>query len=197
MAIAADSDRRLWTLPLARAAIAAVAGCVVTFSPDHGPAFGLALFGGFALATGAASLALGLSRWSGRARPPALAAAVLTLLAGVAALLALPVATLLSFVALVAGWALLSGFFEFSSGRRGQGLTGRDAVIVGIGTMLLGAAFGLLPPHPVVTVGLLGAYAVMVAVYLGIAAFSLKWATGASTGHGPVAPTTPTSGGDR
>ncbi|AND15429.1 DUF308 domain-containing protein [Rathayibacter tritici] len=197
MAIAADSDRRLWTLPLARAVIAAVAGCVVTFSSDHGPAFGLAVFGGFAVVTGAVSLALGLRRWSGRARPLAVASAVLTLLAGVAAFLALPVANLLSFVALVAGWALLSGFLEFSSGRRSQGLVGRDAVIVGIGTMLLGAAFGLLPPHPVVTVGLLGAYAVMLTVYLAIAAFSLKWATAAATGHDPVGPTTPTSGGDR
>ncbi|PPG85587.1 hypothetical protein C5C39_16930 [Rathayibacter sp. AY1F3] len=199
MAIAADSDRRLWTLPLARAVIAAVAGCVVTFSPDHGPSFGLAVFGGFAIATGAVSLALGLRSWSGRARPLALGSAVLTLVAGVAALVALPVANLLSFVALVAGWALLSGFLEFSSGRRGQGLAARDSVIVGVGTMLLGAAFGLLPPHPVVTVGLLGAYAVMVAVFLAIAAFSLKWAAGAdaATGHDPVAPTTPTSGGDR
>ena len=53
--------------------------------------------------------------------------------------------------------------------------------------------------RPVVTVGLLGAYAVMVAVFLAIAAFSLKWAAGAdaATGHDPVAPTTPTSGGDR
>lgn len=197
MANAADSDRRLWILPLARAVIAAVAGCVITFSPDHGPAFGLAVFGGFALATGTLSLALGLPVWTGRSRPLAVGSAVLTLVAGIAALIALPVAHLLSFVALVAGWALISGFLEFSSGRRGHGLAARDAVIVGAGTMLLGAAFGLLPPHPVVTVGLLGAYAVMVAVFLAIAAFSLKWAAGATTGHDPVAPTTPTSGGDR
>ncbi|SMH27758.1 hypothetical protein SAMN06295885_0037 [Rathayibacter oskolensis] len=195
MAHADDTADRAstWILPLARAVIAAVAGCVVTFSPDHSPAFGLAVFAGFALATGAVSLTLGLGAITGPGRTPALASAGVTLLAGVGALVALPVAALTLFVALVAGWALVSGSFEFSSGRRRQGLAARDAVVVGIGTVLLGAAFALLPPHPVVSVGLLGAYAVMVGVYLAIAAFSLKWAAGADA----VAPSTPTSGGDR
>lgn len=196
MAVAADTaDRasRSWTLALARAIVAAVAGCVITFSPDHSPAFGLAVFGGFAIASGAVSLVIGLRTLSGPGRTPALAAATITLVAGVLGLIAVPVAALMSFVALVAGWALVTGALEFSSGRRGHGLAARDAVVVGIGTVLLGAAFALLPPHPVVSVGLLGAYAVMLGVYLAIAAFSLKWAAGADA----AAPSTPTTGGDR
>lgn len=189
----ADRASRSWTLALARAAVAAVAGCAITFSPDHSPAFGLAVFGGFALATGALSLVIGLRTLEGRGRSLALASAAVTLLSGVGALVALPVAALLAFVALVAGWALVSGALEFSSGRRGRGLAARDSVTVGIGTMALGGVFAILPPHPVVSVGLLGAYAVVVAVYLAIAAFSLKWAAGADA----VAPSTPTTGGDR
>lgn len=189
----ADTASRLWTLHLARAAVAAVAGVVITFSPDHGPAFGFAVFAGFAILSGAVALVIGLRTLAGRGRTPALASAGVTLAAGVLALVALPVAALLPFIALVAGWALVSGSLEFSSGRRGTGLAARDAVIVGIGTALLGAVFALLPPHPVVSVGLLGAYAVMLAVFLAIAAFSLKWAAGADA----AAPSTPTTGGDR
>lgn len=224
MAIAADIARRVWTLPLARAVVAAAVGCVVTFSPDHSPAFGLAVFGGFAIATGAIWLTSGLRAASGpalAARSLAAGSAAVTLLAGVAALIALPVAHLFSFIALVAGWALVSGALEFASGRRLRGLVARDAAVVGGGTMLLGAALGLLPPNPVVSVGLLGAYAVMVSVYLAIAAFSLKWARGADAvsaggrrvgraaaggrtvvsdrpaGTDPVIPPTPTPGGNR
>ncbi|KQQ05710.1 MULTISPECIES: DUF308 domain-containing protein [unclassified Rathayibacter] len=195
MAHAADTAERAssWTLALARAAVAAIAGCVVTFSPDHSPAFGLAVFAGFALASGAVSLVRALRAPEGRGKRPAVTSAGVTLLAGVLGLVALPVATLLLFVALVAGWALISGSLEITSGRRGHGLAARDAVVVGAGTVLLGAAFALLPPHPVVTVGLLGAYAVVIGVYLAIAAFSLKWAAGADA----VDASTPTSGGDR
>ncbi|MBF4461295.1 MULTISPECIES: DUF308 domain-containing protein [unclassified Rathayibacter] len=193
MAHAADSASRLWALPLARAIVAAAAGAVVTFSPDHGPALGLTVFGGFAIASGAVAIVNAVRTLSGRARSLGVGAAALTVVVGMAAFFALPVATLLAFVALVAGWGLVSGFLEFASGRRGSGLAARDRVVVGVGTMLLGAAFALLPPHPVVTVGLLGAYAVMLGVYLAIAAFSLKWAAVAD----PAARTTPTSGGDR
>lgn len=189
----ADRASRSWTLHLGRAIVAVVAGCVVTFSPDHSPAFGLVVFGGFAIASGAVSLVIAQRTLRGSGRGPALAAAAITLVAGVLGLVAVPVAALMSFVALVAGWALVTGALEFSSGRRSHGLAARDAVVVGIGTVLLGAAFALLPPHPVVSVGLLGAYAVVLGVYLAIAAFSLKWAAGADA----VAPSTPTTGGDR
>lgn len=196
MAEAADTARttsRTWLLPLGRAIVAAVAGCTVTFSPDHSPVLGLAVFAGFALLTGALSLLLALRTLTGPGRAPALVSGGVTLLAGVLALVALPVPSLMLFIALVSGWGLVAGTFELVSGRRRSGLAARDSVVVGAGTLLLGAAFALLPPHPVVSVGLLGAYAVMVAVYLGIAAFSLKWA-GASDA---VAPSTPTTGGDR
>jgi len=41
---------------------------------------------------------------------------------------------------------------------------------------VLSLAFLLLPPHAVVSVGLLGAYLVIIGVYLVIAGFSLLWA---------------------
>ncbi|AJM77007.1 hypothetical protein C5C66_01360 [Rathayibacter toxicus] len=193
VAHSADTASRLWLLPLARAAVAGVIGCVVTFSPDHGPAMGLLVCGAFAISGGAVSVITALLTLTARARLFAFCAAAVTLLVGVAAFIALPVANLLSFVALLAGWALVAGALEFSSGCYGQGIAARDRRVVGVGTMLFGAAFALLPAQPVAAVGLFGAYAVMLAVYLAIAAFSLKWVGAAAA----VARSTPTPRGNQ
>ncbi|WP_223172555.1 hypothetical protein [Microbacterium sp. NIBRBAC000506063] len=45
---------------LARAALAAIAALMITFSPDHSAEVGLAVFSGFAIATG---LIMFLSAW--------------------------------------------------------------------------------------------------------------------------------------
>jgi hypothetical protein len=53
----------------------------------------------------------------------------------------------------------------------------RDWLVVGAATAVLALAFLVLPPHAVVSVGLFGAYLVMLGVYLLIAGLSLRWAT--------------------
>jgi uncharacterized membrane protein YhaH (DUF805 family) len=45
----AQSRSRYWLVPIARAAVAAVAAVVITFSQDHSAALGLTVFGAFAL----------------------------------------------------------------------------------------------------------------------------------------------------
>ncbi|NQX29257.1 hypothetical protein HQQ81_18075 [Microbacteriaceae bacterium VKM Ac-2854] len=185
MAIAYESVRsagRYWSVPLARAVVALAVGIVVTFSADHTPSFGLAVFGAFALVAGVIGAILHTARVAGRARALLLTSASVDVLAGVIAILLLLTAPSLDgFVYLVAVWGVFSGVPEFLAGRAARtdaplAAASRDWRLVGAATALFGVVFAVLPPHPIVSVGLLGAYAVMLGVFLGIAAFSLKWA---------------------
>lgn len=187
MAIAYESVRsagRYWSVPLARAVVALAVGVVVTFSADHTPAFGLAVFAGFAVVSGVLGAVLHAARVAGPARTLLIGSAAVDVLAGaVAVVLLLSAPSLGGFVYLVALWGVCSGTAELLAGRAARAdAAARDWLRVGVGTVLFGVLFAVLPPHPVVSVGLLGAYAVMLGVFLGIAAFSLKWAAaGAGT----------------
>ncbi|WP_127818143.1 acyl-CoA synthetase [Microbacterium sp. CPCC 204701] len=198
---------------LARAALAALAAIMITFSPDHSAAVGMAVFSGFAIATG---LVLLLSVWlvypTGR-RWQAGALGGLTVLAGMIGGLG-PMRTVAGFFAVVIAWALISGALELIVGSLGlRGRTerreiapgvadarppvpvgprseSRDAVVAGAITLLLGVALLFVQPAYAldytieearqtftltgitIGVGLLGGYAAIVAVYLGIAGFS-------------------------
>ena len=154
---------------LARAAFAALAALMITFSPDHSAGVGGAVFSGFAIATG---LVLLVSVWlvypAGR-RWPAAALGGATIVAGMAAGL-YPLRTPTGFFAIVIVWALVSGLLELIAGWRG--LSGRrerreiapgiadarpvapvgprsesrDAAVIGAITILLG--IGLLFVQP-------------------------------------------------
>lgn len=154
---------------LARAAFAAIAALMITFSPDHSAAVGMAVFSGFAIATG---LVLVLSVWlvypAGRRWPPATLGAV-TLVAGMAGGLA-PLRTITGFFVTVIAWALISGAVELiagSLGLRGRSerrdivpgvadarpeipqaprTESRDAVVVGAITAILGIAMLFVQP---------------------------------------------------
>ncbi|GAB3603332.1 acyl-CoA synthetase [Microbacterium aureliae] len=96
---------------LARALFAAIAAIMITFSSDHSAAVGLAVFSGFAVATG---LVWMLSLWlvypAGR-RWPALVLGLLALVAGMVS--GVPSArTVAGFFAVVIAWAVLSGLVE-------------------------------------------------------------------------------------
>ncbi|GAB2848062.1 acyl-CoA synthetase [Microbacterium insulae] len=197
---------------LARAAFAALAAIMITFSPDHSAQVGMAVFSGFAIAT---ALVLLLSVWivypRGR-RWPAAAVGGITLVAGMVGGLA-PLRTVGGFFAVVIAWALLTGLVELIAGVRGlrgrarreiaPGVAdarpvvdagprsdSRDAVVVGAAGLLLGLALAVVPAGYslrytieeagqtltltgiTIGVGLFGAYAAIVAVYLGIAGFT-------------------------
>lgn len=200
---------------LARAAFAALAALMITFSPDHSAGVGMAVFSGFAIATG---LVLLLAVWlvypRGR-RWPAAALGGVTLVAGMVGGLT-PLRTVIGFFVIVIAWALVTGALEVLAGwrelRAGAGAgrreiapgvadarapiaTGprsesRDAVVVGVVTLLLGIALLFVQPSyaldytieearqtftltgVTIGVGVFGGYAAIVAVYLGIAGFS-------------------------
>jgi hypothetical protein len=154
---------------LARAAFAALAALMITFSPDHSAGIGSAVFSGFAIATG---LVLLLSVWLVHPRGlrwPAAALGSLTVVAGMASGL-YPLRTVVGYFAIVIAWALVTGVVELIAGWRGlrgrrerreivPGVAdvrppapvaprseSRDAVVVGAVTILLGIALLLVQP---------------------------------------------------
>ena len=199
---------------LARAAFAALAAIMITFSPDHSALVGMSVFSGFAVATG---LVLLLSVWlvyPTGLRWPAGVLGGLSLVAGMVGGLG-PLRTVTGFFAVVIAWAVLTGLVELISGIRGlrgprlrrdiapgvadarpavadtgRRSDSRDAVVVGALGLLLAAGLAIVPAgyslqytieeaHQTFTltgitigVGIFGAYAAIVAVYLGIAGFS-------------------------
>lgn len=179
-------------LQMARAFFAAVAAVMITFSIDHSAAVGVAVFSGFAVAT---ALVLLLSVWlvfpAGQ-RWASVLLGLLTLVAGIAGSLPTMRTTEMFFV-LVVTWAFVTGIAELVVGlvgRRRATPGAREAVFVGILTLILGV--GLIVTDPgylleyyiadaqrsfeltgiTIGVGVFGGYAAIVAVYLGIAAFS-------------------------
>jgi uncharacterized membrane protein HdeD (DUF308 family) len=108
------------------------------------------------------------------------------LVTAVAGLLALSFqgAGLAVYLFIVSVWAAVTGFIELYAGLRERSRTARegirspvarDWIAVGALTAVFAVVYLLLPPNAVVAIGLLGAYLVIVGVYLAIAGFSLKW----------------------
>lgn len=159
---------------LLRALPALGVGLGITFTPDHSSRIGLIALGILGLATAIALLAGALRRTRSEAlRELHIGLGVVYATAGTVALL-LP-ATRLSFLLLVlAGWSVIAGALELVWGirHRSDHPFGRDALIVGGGTLALAVVLGLTS-DPVSAVGFLGGYAVVVGVFLVIAALSL------------------------
>ena len=100
---------------IARAVFAAIAAIMVTFSPDHSAVVGMAVFSGFAIATGIVHLLAVWLVYPAGLRWPSLALGIVTLLAGMIASLG-PVRTITGFYAVVVTWALMSGLIELLAG---------------------------------------------------------------------------------
>lgn len=173
---------------LLRALFAAVAAVMITFSPDHSAPVGLAVFSGFALVS---AFLLVLAAWlvlpAGRRWPYVLLAAA-GILAGMATGVPAWRTDDLFFVVVIA-WALIAGSIELIAGlraRRSGEPNARDSITVGafglvLGILLLLIPAGFVQPYAIegagayeltgiiLGVGIFGAYAAIVAVFLGIA----------------------------
>ena len=177
---------------LLRALFAAVAALMITFSSDHSAPVGLAVFSGFVFVTAlvhvlAAWLVLPAgSRWS----------SVLLAVVGVVAGMVTGIPGWRTddlFFIVVSSWAIVSGGIELLAGiraRRTADVLSRDAITVGALGILLGVALLLVPAGFVqeytvgggtyllsgiiLGVGMLGGYAAIVAVFLGIAGLTPK-----------------------
>ncbi len=181
-----------WYVPLARAIPSLLLGGAITFMADHSARLGLLAFGLFCATLGGILTVAVLRGADRNFRGARIPQAVIALAVGVAAL-AVPGGGLAYLVLLVATFAVITGFLELYLGLRGRRVdaAAKDALFVGAVTVLLAVAVLLVPPElaqsfvvdevvgqltaAVVVVGLLGAYWVVIGVYLVIAALSLKW----------------------
>lgn len=187
-------------LQIARAVFAAIAAIMITFSPDHSAAVGVAVFSGFAIATG---LVFVIAAWliypAGR-RIPAILLGVIGVVAGmIGGITTLRSTTL--FFSVVIAWALISGLVETIASVRDRSAAilsndivarnaARDGLTVGILTLIVGAALLFVPAQYAlqyyvddadlwltltgitIGVGIFGGYAAIIAVYLAIAGLS-------------------------
>lgn len=178
---------------LLRALFAAVAALMITFSSDHSAPVGLAVFSGFVFVT---ALVQALAAWlvlpAGSRWSYVLLAALGVVVGMVSGIPAWRSDDL--FFIVVSVWAILSGGIELLAGirarRTGDALS-RDAITVGALGILLGIALLLIPAgftHEytidkvrtfllsgiILGVGMFGAYAAIVAVFLGIAGLTPK-----------------------
>jgi uncharacterized membrane protein HdeD (DUF308 family) len=194
---AAVPSRRYWLVFLVRAAVAAVIALLITFSADHSALLGFRVFGSFALVSGLIAMFAG---WRilepGVARSFLLAQGVVSAVLGIVAL-ATTGGAVAYFLFLLGAWAVFTGALELYVGvrsrRRSAGLA-RDWIFAGGLTLLFAIVTLLIPASfsdrfvgpdgvardltaAVVVVGLFGAYAAILAVYLAIAGLSLKWGT--------------------
>jgi hypothetical protein len=189
-------DAAYWYAPLARAVPAAALACVITFAGGfYTPEYGLASFGGYAIVVGVIGALLSLRLLpAGVLRTVFLIQGVVSVAAGVAALLGirggLPV-----LLVVVALWGVVGGFLELYAGIRSRRAraVGRDWIFVGALTVLFAVVCLVIPPDyvqhynapgdggartlnaSVMIVGALGIYGAIVAVYLAIAGFSLRF----------------------
>jgi len=174
---------RYWVVPAVRAVLALAAGAVITFTRDaHTPAFGLIVFGVFAVLDGLVTRVLS-GMLAGRRITRTLFAVQggIGVLAGVLAL-ALSGAGLGLYLYLVTVWAALTGMLELYNGvrERGRDAAARDWLITGAITAVLALALLFSPADAVLVIGLFGAWAVIVGVFQAIGAATLR---SAARGH--------------
>lgn len=175
-----------WIAPLVRAVPAIVLAIVITFSADHSSALGLLTFGIFGVVSGIAIGIFALLGAAGPGRTIQLIQAVITLLAGIAAV-AVTGGGLPYLVLILSAWAATTGFLELYLGLRARREPGaRDHIFLGALTVVLAIAVLVVPPDfvqpfafdevtgqvtaSVVIVGLLGAYWAILGIFLVIAA---------------------------
>ncbi len=184
---------RYWIFVLARALPAAIVGVVITFSADHSVRVGALSLGVFAVVTAGLLIPTALTELSGRPRLLILGQGIVLAVGAILGFIGLggSVAYLLYVTSAV---FVVSGALELAAGLVSRGLSvARDWIFVGGLSVLFGLAVLLIPVDlvdvisvpdqvvapltaPTVVVGGLGAYAAIVAVYLVIAALSLRWA---------------------
>lgn len=191
--------RRAWASMLLRAVPAIIGAAVITFTPNHSPKFGLLVFGVCVLLSGVlvAFEAVGIRRHPTRLQT--FARGVLSAIAGGTALVLGAVfgdeATAGTFIVLVAVWAFATGALEIMAGwlARRRGVLGRDAMLTGALTVLLGLIVAIVPPDlrqeyggieqvqgaltaSTQAVGFVGAYFALLGVLLIVEGFSLRLA---------------------
>jgi uncharacterized membrane protein HdeD (DUF308 family) len=176
-----------WLVLVLRAVPAIAVGLVITFTEDHSPRVGLIAFGLFAVITGVVLL-FGTLRavLDGVLRSIFVTQASISLVAGIASVLlwGSGIGTLLFTVTV---YTALTGALELYAGLRSRGVQpARDWLTLGVFTAVAALVFVLIPPDSILATGLIGAYGIILGVFLLIAGFSLKWGPEKAGASDPV-----------
>ena len=160
-----------------RAAIALAATLVITFTRPDTASLGLAIFAGFALLQAAGSIALGFVRPVSGLRQSVAPSALTSLVAAVAAILALggqPTAKLAAFQIIVMSYLVLTAAFNtYLASKAGfKTIEGREHLIAAGLAELFTLIYVVLTSEPLNASGFLGAYLALSAVHQGIWAAS-------------------------
>lgn len=187
-----------WPVPLTRAVVALMVGLAVTFHADHSPTVGLYALGVLALGGGLVIAVLGRGRIADRTAARMLAGqGILSAVIGAISIaLAIVGAGLGSLLLLATLFAVLTGALEAYAGLRTRRTVGRDWLVVGIGTIVFALVLLIAPLDSIAVVGFIGAYAMILGVFLAIAALSLKWAPNDANTPAPAG-TEPSTGATR
>jgi hypothetical protein len=149
---------RYWLAQLARAVVAFAAGFFIALNQGHTAGYGIAMFAAFAIVSGLIVAGFWFVTDAGK-RSLWVVQGALGIAAGIVTL-----------VVHTGGLgALLYGVSVW-------GVVARDRMLVGGATLVLAILYMIIPADHTLAVGLFGAYACVIGVYLAIGAFSLKWA---------------------
>ena len=184
---------RYWILVLARAVPAAIIAIFITFSADHSVRLGALSLGIFAVITAGLLIPTALRELTGTPRLLVLGQGIVLGVGAVLAFLGLG-ASVSYLLYVTSAIFVVSGALELTAGLIARGsAVARDWIFLGGLSVLFGLVVLLIPVDlvdvitipdqtvapltaPTVVVGGLGAYTAIAAVYLVIAALSLKWA---------------------
>jgi uncharacterized membrane protein HdeD (DUF308 family) len=165
-------------VPVARAIPFVVTALVITFNPNHSAQTGLLAYGVFAVISG---VLVGALSWRTVPERPN---RVMFLIQGISGVvfgsLALGFTTGgLGFLLFCATMnSAIGGFLELFAGLRStKNPASRDWAIVGALTIVFALVLIFFPTDPVFAVGMLGAYAAIVGLFLVISGLSLRWGT--------------------
>ena len=175
-----------YVVSLVRSIILIITGLVIAFTQNHSAQFGLIVFGIFLLVT---SISLGvMSRgpaMNQQARGFHMWQALVSLVVGALAIGLSQAGTLFLLWAIVL-WAVLVGVAEVFAGWRlppGVGFR-QDWIVQGVMTVVLALIVLTQQADSVAVVGFLGAWTIILGVYLTIAGLSARWSAKESATKG-------------
>ena len=175
MAIAETSLPRLGNALILRAIPTLIAALMITFSRNHAPVVGLAVFVGVGFLLAAVMLFTVMSvPLDGLNKKLLGAHAIVTAVSAAIAAASLS-GGLPALILVISIWAALTAALELYAGYREQNKTvAKEWLTIGAFTAVLAIIEAAVPLNDVYAVGLFGAYAAMVGVFQVIAGISLR-----------------------
>lgn len=152
-----------------------IAGLVITFSGDHGAVVGLVVFLAYAfLVSPVLLVTIVMVPLTGIARTTMGIQAISTVSAGAVAAATLT-GGLSALILVMSIWAAITGALELYAGLRcADRAVGREWLVLGGFTAIFAIVEAVLPLNDVYAVGIFGAYAMIVGLFLVIAGISLR-----------------------